>query len=254
MPVLAPPEGPAKRRPHAEQVEEGRRNDSRAHPDRIAVSEERELHVVVLRHSVERPALRLEIAHLGRRELRVLDARSGSRLAEQEEPVLPGEGERTQKDRVDGGEERGVDPDAEAKGDDGDEGRSGRAGDHAPPVAHVLGERLERRQAARVAALFPDLGDAAEFGGGDPAGLLGRRSGLDELGGPHLEMEGDLPGHFAIDLLRRDGTGNFHAQRSKESHDPPSCPATRSTRLTAAESRLPVLGLLLESLPSGLRQ
>ena len=95
---------------------------------------------------------------------------------------------------VDEAEDGRIGADTERQRADDDHGKAGLATKLPQPVIEVGGRRFERSHAARLAALFFHLLDAADRESGPPKGLVSRHALGDELRGLLFAMELQLRG------------------------------------------------------------
>src|SRR6266581_2854150 len=109
--------------------------------------------------------------------------------------------QRPQQNRINHTENRGVRANSERKRQDGYRGETGILAQRARTVAYVLQQRFDEGHAARVAMLFLDLLDAAEFQPGAAPGFFGREAGLDQLGDVVLEVKAELLVHLGFNLF-----------------------------------------------------
>ncbi len=119
-------------------------------------------------------------------------------------------GQRLEDDAVDDGEDRGGRADTEREGEDGDRGEAGALPQQPEPVAEVLEDVLEPRQAAPLADLLLDALDMAETPRGRIVRLAGWHAGGEVGLGLKVEVMPHLLGHLAVEgFLAEEGAEFF---------------------------------------------
>ena len=133
-------------------------NDAGAHDARLAEADHGELDGGEVAERRDRRHPRLEVAQLGDRKDRVLEAQAGGAVADVNQPVLAAIGERPQQHAADDAEDGGVGTDAESQRQDDRQGQPGRLGQrskrhpkirqetHVTPLLRVRTAAIAERQ------------------------------------------------------------------------------------------------------------
>ncbi len=126
-------------------------------------------------------------------------------------------GKRLEERLVQEREHRGVGSDPEGERKEADGGEAGPLPERSKTEAHVLGERVQEREAPGLAALLHEPAGAAELTLRRPPRLVGSHSRSDVVLSLHLAMETHLLFEIALELV----AAEVERKPSKKIHDTP---------------------------------
>ena len=190
-PIVVRREQPAEHGLHAEKLKVVPGHRLAHHEVDVVVHPHHRAHRRVRRHVREHVVLRAQIEVVRIRVRRMLTELGVTRV-DVDELRWTNDRQRTEQDRVDDGEDCGVEADGDGQRHDGGDGESRIPAQAAEPVAGVADQVLQPPPTARVPHRFADGPDAAQPNVRTPARLARIHARAQVLLGLHLQVEPQL--------------------------------------------------------------
>ena len=205
--VLALAESTTQMRVHAQHVEEVRRHDSGLNPLRLAPTQKREPHRMVLHHSVQGFGVVPVVEDLLGREVHVLNTGPRRALTQEHQILTLAVRQRLEKNPVDHAEDRRVRTDSQSEGQNGHQGEHRAAPQGSESETRVLKDRSDELPTAeplqpllvQILTLGSDLFHIPEASQDFRARLIFAHPTLDQLIDAFLDVKAELLVHVLFD-------------------------------------------------------